>query len=109
MGIGESTKGDFKLVCKTLYGWKEAISPHLAVEREGMAVEDSSLREVLGRLLNSSTGGGGGGPKEKVWRVIETAGGVASPGPSGSNQCDLYRSVLFLCISLFRSKQADAS
>ncbi|ONK70534.1 uncharacterized protein A4U43_C05F34710 [Asparagus officinalis] len=27
-----------------------------------------------------------------VWRVIETAGGVASPGPSGTLQCDLYRS-----------------
>ncbi|KAG1326932.1 bifunctional dethiobiotin synthetase/7,8-diamino-pelargonic acid aminotransferase, mitochondrial [Cocos nucifera] len=90
VGTGESTKGDFKLVCKTLYGWKEAISPHLAVEREGMTLEDSSLREVLGRLLNSSAGGGDGW-KENVWRVIETAGGVASPGPSGSIQCDLYR------------------
>ncbi|PWA92862.1 Aminotransferase class-III [Artemisia annua] len=47
--VGEGL-GGLELVCKTMYAWKEAISPHLA-----------------------------------------TAGGVASPGASGSLQCDLYR------------------
>ncbi|XP_064987850.1 bifunctional dethiobiotin synthetase/7,8-diamino-pelargonic acid aminotransferase, mitochondrial-like isoform X2 [Musa acuminata AAA Group] len=91
-GMGEAKEGESKLVCKTLFGWKEGISPHLAVKREGMPVEDSSLRELLGRCLGLSLGGGGDdGGKKRIWRVIETAGGVASPGPSGTLQCDLYR------------------
>ncbi|CAL9125870.1 unnamed protein product [Musa textilis] len=92
IGMGEAKEGESKLVCKTLFGWKEGISPHLAVKREGMPVEDSSLRELLGRCLGLSLGGGGDdGGKKRIWRVIETAGGVASPGPSGTLQCDLYR------------------
>lgn len=81
--------GEFKLVCKTLYAWNEAISPHLAVEREGMVVDDSLLRDVLGRCL--ALGGRGSEVNRGSWSVIETAGGVASPGPSGTLQCDLYR------------------
>ena len=33
----------------------------------------------------------------EVWKVLETAGGVASPGASGTLQCDLYRCA---CLSL---------
>lgn len=90
-GIGEE-KG-FKLICLTLYGWKEAVSPHLAVEREGMAVDDSLLRDELRSWLRVSVGEEKDERDEKngVWRLVETAGGVASPGPSGSLQCDLYR------------------
>lgn len=95
IGKEEIEEGDCRLVCKTLFGWKEAISPHLAVEREGMLVEDSSLRKLLGKCLRLSLQGGGDGSRERVWRVIETAGGVASPGPSGTLQCDLYRPFRF--------------
>lgn len=31
------------------------------------------------------------GDEAEKWAVVETAGGVASPGPSGTLQCDLYR------------------
>ncbi|KAK6944241.1 Aminotransferase class-III [Dillenia turbinata] len=72
-----------KLVCKTLFGWREAISPHLAAEREGASVEDSVLLETLQKCLSLGTSGD--------MSIIETAGGVASPGPSGTLQCDLYR------------------
>ncbi|PKU71047.1 bifunctional dethiobiotin synthetase/7,8-diamino-pelargonic acid aminotransferase, mitochondrial isoform X1 [Dendrobium catenatum] len=93
VGKGMEEGKGFKLICLTLYGWKEAVSPHLAVEREGMAVDDSLLREELGSWLRVSVGGekDGGDEKGAVWRLVETAGGVASPGPSGSLQCDLYR------------------
>lgn len=73
-------------VCKTLYAWKEAVSPHLAAEREEAMVSDSEVLDMLRRCLgNDST------EEFEVISVIETAGGVASPGPSGSLQCDLYR------------------
>ncbi|KAM2039774.1 hypothetical protein ACFX1T_013182 [Malus domestica] len=76
-----------ELVCKTMYAWGDPVSPHLAAERESGAVEDSTLLELLQRCLEIGFG------KEKMdsFCVIETAGGVASPGPSGSLQCDLYR------------------
>lgn len=93
VGRGTGEEKGYKLICLTLYGWKEAVSPHLAVEREGMAVDDSLLREELRSCLSVSIDGekDGGDEKGAVWRLVETAGGVASPGPSGSLQCDLYR------------------
>lgn len=77
-----------QLVCKTICGWKEAISPHLAVQREGGDVEDSWLLDSLQKNL---VDGGNDDDGKRFWTVVETAGGVASPGPSGSLQCDLYR------------------
>ncbi|XP_072962379.1 bifunctional dethiobiotin synthetase/7,8-diamino-pelargonic acid aminotransferase, mitochondrial [Typha angustifolia] len=94
LGAGEQKDEEvkeFKLVCKTLYAWNEPISPHLAAEKEEFMVDDTSLREALGKFLGSSSGEGDGWKGVSVWRVIETAGGVASPGPSGTLQCDLYR------------------
>lgn len=71
-----------------MYAWKEAISPHLAAEREGAVVGDS---EVLGLLKKCLEIGVGINNKGSVLSLVETAGGVASPGTSGSLQCDLYR------------------
>ncbi|XP_057787659.1 bifunctional dethiobiotin synthetase/7,8-diamino-pelargonic acid aminotransferase, mitochondrial isoform X2 [Salvia miltiorrhiza] len=79
-------------VCKTLYAWKEAVSPHLAAEREEAMISDSEVLDLLRRCLDNDTVGNSGSTEEvQVMSVIETAGGVASPGPSGSLQCDLYR------------------
>ncbi|MQM07889.1 hypothetical protein Taro_040734, partial [Colocasia esculenta] len=82
---------DSKLICKTLYAWREAISPHLAAKREKAGVEDAVLLKSLKRCLSYRLESGGSTAKDHLWRVIETAGGVASPGPSGVLQCDLYR------------------
>ncbi|KAK6783709.1 hypothetical protein RDI58_017163 [Solanum bulbocastanum] len=87
-------KGFSKLVCKTMYGWKEALSPHLVAERENARVEDDELLEMLKGCLGSESES----EKGEVLCVIETAGGVASPGPSGSLQCDLYRPFRFPAI-----------
>ncbi|GJW54676.1 bifunctional dethiobiotin synthetase/7,8-diamino-pelargonic acid aminotransferase, mitochondrial [Tanacetum coccineum] len=84
--VGEGL-GGVELVCKTMYAWKEAISPHLAAEREGMGVGDSEVLELLKKCLEIGIGEGDG----SVMCLVETAGGVASPGASGSLQCDLYR------------------
>lgn len=78
-----------ELICKTLYGWREAVSPHLAAEKEGATIDDSAFLSTLQRCLEKSPGG----EEVDVLSIVETAGGVASPGPSGSLQCDLYRYV----------------
>lgn len=78
---------EVRLECKTLYAWREAVGPHLAAEREGLMVQDEVVRKGLGRFLGAESRDGDG----SEWRLIETAGGVASPGPSGTLQCDLYR------------------
>lgn len=92
---------DSKLLCMTMHAWNEAISPHLAVEREKGGVEDSVLLQSLKECLASAFRGGGSGRKDNFWCVIETAGGVASPGPSGVLQCDLYRLLRILWKSVF--------
>lgn len=82
-----------ELICKTMYAWREAVSPHLAAEREGAVVEDSELLEMLKRclMIGLNEKGKEGQNVGSVLSLIETAGGVASPGPLGSLQCDLYR------------------
>ncbi|PAN34389.1 hypothetical protein PAHAL_6G089000 [Panicum hallii] len=83
-GAAEETK---VLSCRTAYAWREPVSPHLAAEREGMAVGDNEVRGCVEQwLLEEGLAEGG-----EVWKVLETAGGVASPGASGVLQCDLYR------------------
>lgn len=77
-----------ELVCETLYAWKEAVSPHLAAEKENGVVEDSLVLDTLEKSLGKAEV-----RKEgiDVFCVVETAGGVASSGPSGTLQCDLYQ------------------
>lgn len=76
-----------------MYAWKEAVSPHLAAERESGPLDDAvvlhSLRSCLATGLGTS--GESEGEETRAMCLVETAGGVASPGPSGSLQCDLYR------------------
>ena len=74
--------------CRTLFGWKAAVSPHLAVVDEGRAVSDDALldatrRELEPFLSNEMS------PADTRLALVETAGGVASPGPSGALQCDV--------------------
>lgn len=87
--VGDSSPdGKRWLACKTLYAWKEAVSPHLAAEREYGGVDDEVL---LKSVQESMSIGVSDENVDEFWTVIETAGGVASPGPSGTLQCDIYR------------------
>ncbi|KAJ7299278.1 hypothetical protein O6H91_Y261100 [Diphasiastrum complanatum] len=87
------------LDCKTLWSWCNAVSPHLAVSMEGGAVGDKyavdSLRETLWNFNKNyeakATVDKPFPQSFRTWGIVETAGGVASPGPSGAPQCDLYR------------------
>ncbi|XP_017607474.1 bifunctional dethiobiotin synthetase/7,8-diamino-pelargonic acid aminotransferase, mitochondrial [Gossypium arboreum] len=85
-----------ELVSETIYAWEGALSPHFAAEREGGAVEDSELvKRLETRLKEGLLEGGVERGKLDGFCVVETAGGVASPGPSGTLQCDLYRPLRF--------------
>lgn len=85
---GECGLGEKKLICKTLYAWKVAVSPHLAVRRECGDVNDEELLKTLEKCLWAGVDDEN---KAECWTLIETAGGVASPAPSQTLQCDLYR------------------
>lgn len=97
VGEGSSTTAassvSSELICKTMFAWREAVSPHLAAERESGLVSDSTVLQVLQRCLQ--IGLEGRLAEHNVFSVVETAGGVASPGPSGTLQCDLYRYFVF--------------
>ena len=88
-----------ELVSETLYAWEGALSPHLAAEREGGVVGDSEVvKKVERRLREGLLEGGVERRRLDGFCVVETAGGVASPGPSGTLQCDLYRYLVILLL-----------
>jgi dethiobiotin synthetase/adenosylmethionine--8-amino-7-oxononanoate aminotransferase len=85
--IGESS------LAKTLYAWAQPISPHLAVETEGRAVSDDQLIADVAAELRAfaadAAAGGSTGTNRRL-AIVETAGGVASPGPSGTLQASKW-------------------
>ncbi|XVF47724.1 hypothetical protein PTKIN_Ptkin03bG0133900 [Pterospermum kingtungense] len=84
------------LVSETLYAWEGALSPHLAAEREGGMVSNSEVvKKVERRLREGLFEGSVERGTLDGFCVVEPAGGVASPGPSGTLQCDLYRPLRF--------------
>lgn len=112
----QATSVPCSLASLNLWAWREPVSPHLAAAREGGNVGDETIIEELRRLLTppleadrkatdhhlDKKGEGtskeeriraedGRSPRRRRWSLVETAGGVASPGPSGTLQCDLYR------------------
>ncbi|KAL2064072.1 hypothetical protein VTL71DRAFT_4566 [Oculimacula yallundae] len=67
-----------------LFQFDEAVSPHIAA-RSGKPPSDSEVQEqVLSYLAMCAQSGPG-------TILVETAGGVHSPTPSGSSQADLFR------------------
>jgi dethiobiotin synthetase len=83
-----------RLTCTTMWSWFEPVSPHLAAEREEATVSDSCVLDTVTASLRSFAQTGSDIDDNSMpgkWAIVETAGGVASPGPSGTLQCDLYR------------------
>lgn len=76
-----------------LYAWRNAVSPHMAVALEGGAVDDMQLvNSVAAQLRRFAAASGSKG----AMALVETAGGVASPGPSGSLQVPPDQTMLLL-------------
>lgn len=69
---------------KCLFQFDEAVSPHIAARSKPHLSDSSVLSSVLTHMSSCAESGPG-------VLLLETAGGVHSPTPSGSSQADLYR------------------
>lgn len=87
--------------CRTsvLFDYTDPVSPHLAAARDGTVTPDTDIVEAIVKevkeALRAGDGDGGGGQREVGSGgnlvLVEAAGGVLSPAPSGSLQADAFR------------------
>ncbi|GAB1318048.1 Onanonoxo-7-onima-8-eninoihtemlysoneda [Madurella fahalii] len=73
-----------RVVSRTLCQYDLPISPHLAAKASNRVIpsDEALLGQIRAFAFDAAAGPG--------WLFVETAGGVHSPGPSGSTQADLY-------------------
>ncbi|KAG2501947.1 hypothetical protein HYH03_000445 [Edaphochlamys debaryana] len=95
VAVPEASAGAAGPRCSTLFAWQHAVSPHLAARLEGRAVPDEQLVAEAGAAMQReaaalAAAGDGGGASGGVL-LVETAGGVTSPAPSGSLACNALR------------------
>jgi bifunctional dethiobiotin synthetase / adenosylmethionine---8-amino-7-oxononanoate aminotransferase len=74
----------------TLFAWRLAAAPSAAVEAEGRGVSDEEVVAATADALADATPTATPRP---TLCLVETAGGPASPGPSGSLQADAWRAL----------------
>ncbi|KAI1918149.1 hypothetical protein LOZ12_002643 [Ophidiomyces ophidiicola] len=72
------------IATKCLFQFDEPVSPHLAA-RLKPCPQDAEIVEAVSKTLNAWA------EEAPGISLVETAGGVLSPGPNGSLQADLYR------------------
>lgn len=76
---------------KCLYQFDDAVSPHIAA-KSSPPLPDETILSGVQKYLSSCA-------QEPGTLLLETAGGVHSPTPSGSSQADLYRPLrLSVCL-----------
>ncbi|OJJ69057.1 hypothetical protein ASPBRDRAFT_46339 [Aspergillus brasiliensis CBS 101740] len=71
---------------KCLYQFDEPVSPHIAAKQKQLTIprDDDIIASVHQTLSDWAAQG-------IDFALVETAGGVHSPGPNGNSQADLYR------------------
>ena len=89
-----------------LFDYTDPVSPHLAAARDGIVTPDTDMVEAVVKSVKEALrggdrdGGGGGSGNDDGDRgvgnsgnlvLVEAAGGVLSPAPSGSLQADAFR------------------
>lgn len=82
------------VTARTLFAWRDAVGPHLAAARDARVVADSQVAPAVAaelRAFASATGVAGDASTPLPLALVETAGGVCSPGPGGALQCDILR------------------
>lgn len=75
-----------------LYQFNDPVSPHLAAKKLGIIPENSKIVDLIRCFLaEKSNSILQTVQSQNCWVLVETAGGVLSPGPSGTVQADIYR------------------
>ncbi|KAF2808218.1 PLP-dependent transferase [Mytilinidion resinicola] len=70
---------------KTLFQFDDPVSPHIAARKNGFgAPSDDLVCDSVSKFMHKVA-------PEKGAIIVETAGGVLSPGPSGTPQADIFR------------------
>ena len=93
-GSNSSSSSSFsKSYAQTLFAWCQPVSPHVAVATEGRGVDDEELLSATRAQLATFAVASDGLQQSSGRKLgfVETAGGVASPAPSGTLQCDALR------------------
>ena len=85
-------RGISDIFLRTLNYWQPGISPHLAAKSDTTKVSDLALVKNLRNEINEFSSNSASLPK-RLFTVVETAGGVLSPGPNGTLQADIYRPI----------------
>ena len=89
---GAAVSGTARVLARTLFAWPDAVGPHAAAARSGRGVSDEKVvAEVADELHSFASLARRAGPPPLA--LVEAAGGVSSPGASGTLQCDLMRAL----------------
>ncbi|PVH96114.1 PLP-dependent transferase [Periconia macrospinosa] len=75
----------------TLYQFKDAVSPHVAARDAEKIPSDGAIVQKLFSELRKFSPQDPEHNRSMGLAIVETAGGVLSPGPSGIPQADLFR------------------
>jgi bifunctional dethiobiotin synthetase / adenosylmethionine---8-amino-7-oxononanoate aminotransferase len=100
-------QGICDIFLRTLHHWSSSMPPHLAAAAEANPISDKDLVVGLEREMRAFSNGAAaqvGTKQPQLFTVIETAGGVLSPGPSRNLQADIYRTFRFPIILVGDSK-----
>ena len=86
------------VTARTLFAWRDAVGPHLAASRDARVADSEIAPAVVEELhaFASSVGLPGAAAVSGTplpLALVETAGGVCSPGPGGALQCDILRAL----------------
>ena len=83
-------QGTNEIFLRTLHHWLPAMAPHLAAQKSSASVSDIELLSGLKRELKAFSDSNKSSSSSSLV-LVETAGGVLSPGPSKTLQADIYR------------------
>ncbi|KAH6032501.1 hypothetical protein HBI54_211370 [Parastagonospora nodorum] len=75
----------------TLFKFDDAVSPHVAARKAARIPADEHINQILAKHLQDEADAIAAQQDAMGVALIETAGGVLSPGPSGTPQADLFR------------------
>lgn len=99
-------QGICDMFLRTLHHWSSSMSPHLAsrVNANEGPIADADLVSGLKREIRAFSNSDDALYGKALFTVVETAGGVLSPGPSKTLQADIYRSLRLPIILVGDSK-----